>query len=122
MADRGGGRIVNVSSRGSFRGEPGHPAYGASKAALNSFGQSMAKALAPNGIYVTTVAPGYVATDMAAPYLAGEAGAAIKEQSPLHRVASPDEIARMVVFLATPGTEYATGAVVDVNGASYLRT
>jgi 3-oxoacyl-[acyl-carrier protein] reductase len=122
MAARGAGRIVNVSSRGAFRGEPDHPAYGASKAALNSFGQSMAQAPAPHGIYVTTVAPGYVETDMAAPYLAGEAGTAIRRQSPLGRAATPDEIARMVVFLATPGTEYATGAVVDVNGASYLRT
>jgi NAD(P)-dependent dehydrogenase (short-subunit alcohol dehydrogenase family) len=122
MAAHGGGRIVNVSSRGAFRGEPDHPAYGASKAGLNSLGQSMAQALAPHGIYVTTVAPGYVETDMAAPYLAGEAGTAIRRQSPLHRAAHPDEIARMVVFLATPGTEYATGAVVDLNGASYLRT
>jgi NAD(P)-dependent dehydrogenase (short-subunit alcohol dehydrogenase family) len=122
MAAHGGGRIVNVSSRGAFRGEPDHPAYGASKAGLNSFGQSMAQALAPHGIYVTTVAPGYVETDMAARYLAGEAGAAIRKQSPLDRAAQPDEIARVVVFLATPGTEYATGAVVDVNGASYLRT
>ena len=122
MTSRGGGRIVNVSSRGAFRGEPDHPAYGASKAGLNSFGQSMAQALAPHGIYVTTVAPGYVETDMAASYLAGDGGAAVKRQSPLDRAGQPDEIARMVVFLATPGTEYATGAVVDVNGASYLRT
>jgi 3-oxoacyl-[acyl-carrier protein] reductase len=122
MTARGGGRIVNISSRGAFRGEPDHAAYGASKAGLNSFGQSMAQALAPQGVYVTTVAPGYVETDMAAPYLAGEAGSAIRRQSPLDRAGQPDEIARMVVFLATPGTEYATGAVVDVNGASYLRT
>lgn len=59
---------------------------------------------------------------MAAPYLAREAGSAIRRQSPLDRAARPDEVARMVVFLATPGTEYATGAVVDVDGASYLRT
>jgi NAD(P)-dependent dehydrogenase (short-subunit alcohol dehydrogenase family) len=122
MVTNGGGRIVNVSSRGAFRGEPDHPAYGASKAGLNSFGQSMAHALAAHGIYVTTVAPGYVETDMAASYLTGDAGAAVKRQSPLDRAAEPDEIARMVLFLATPGTEYATGAVVDVNGASYLRT
>jgi 3-oxoacyl-[acyl-carrier protein] reductase len=53
MVAGGGGRIVNVSSRGAFRGEPGHPAYGASKAGLNSLGQSMAQALGPHGIYVT---------------------------------------------------------------------
>jgi NAD(P)-dependent dehydrogenase (short-subunit alcohol dehydrogenase family) len=122
MVAAGGGRIVNVSSRGAFRGEPDHAAYGASKAGLNSFGQSMAQALAPHGIYVTMVAPGFVATEMAAPYLDGPAGAAIRAQSPMNRAAAPDEIARVVVFLATPGSESTTGAIVDVNGASYLRT
>jgi NAD(P)-dependent dehydrogenase (short-subunit alcohol dehydrogenase family) len=122
MVAAGGGRIVNVSSRGAFRGEPSHPAYGASKAGLNSLGQSMARALGPHGIYVTTVAPGYVETDMAAPFLDGPDGDAIRAQSPLNRVASAQEVARVVAFLATPGTESLTGAVVDVNGASYLRT
>ena len=118
----GGGRIVNVSSRGAFRGEPDHPAYGASKAGLNSLGQSMAQALGPHGIYVTTVAPGFVDTDMAAPFLRGRGGDAIRAQSPLNRAATPREVAKVVVFLATPGAESTTGAVVDVNGASYLRT
>ncbi len=71
MIPRGGGRIINVSSRGAFRGEPGQPAYGASKAGLNAFGQSLARALGPHGIAVTSVAPGFVATDMAADSLAG---------------------------------------------------
>jgi 3-oxoacyl-[acyl-carrier protein] reductase len=122
MVAAGGGRIVNLSSRGAFRGEPEHPAYGASKAGLNSLSQSMAQALAPHEIYVTTVAPGFVATDMAAPYLDGPAGDAIRAQSPLKRAATVQEVARVVVFLATPGTESMTGAIVDVNGASYLRT
>ena len=122
MVAAGGGRIVNVSSRGAFRGEPDHPAYGASKAGLNSLGQSMARALGGHGIYVTTVAPGYVDTDMAAPFLEGPGGAAIRAQSPLGRAATAEEVARVVVFLATPGAESTTGAVVDVNGASYLRT
>jgi 3-oxoacyl-[acyl-carrier protein] reductase len=122
MAAAGGGRIVNVSSRGAFRGEPDHPAYGASKAGLNSLGQSMARALAGHGIYVTTVAPGFVETDMAAPFLDGPDGDAIRAQSPLGRAATAEEVARVVVFLATPGAESTTGAVVDVNGASYLRT
>jgi 3-oxoacyl-[acyl-carrier protein] reductase len=122
MVAAGGGRIVNLSSRGAFRGEPTHPAYGASKAGLNSLGQSLAQALGPHGIYVTTVAPGFVETDMAAPYLDGPAGDAVRAQSPLKRAASAEEVARVVVFLATPGTEYMTGAIVDVNGASYLRT
>ena len=122
MVANGGGRIVNVSSRGAFRGEPEHTAYGASKAGLNSLGQSLAQELAPYGIYVTTVAPGFVETDMAAELLGGPAGDAIRAQSPLGRAATPDEVARVVVFLATPGAEATTGTVVDVNGASYLRT
>jgi 3-oxoacyl-[acyl-carrier protein] reductase len=122
MVAGGGGRIVNISSRGAFRGEPDHPAYGASKAGLNSLGQSMAQALGRHGIYVTTVAPGFVETDMAAPFLHGPAGDAIRAQSPLNRAATAQEVARVVVFLATPGAESMTGAIVDVNGASYLRT
>jgi NAD(P)-dependent dehydrogenase (short-subunit alcohol dehydrogenase family) len=122
MVEAGGGRIVNVSSRGAFRGEPGHTAYGASKAGLNSLGQSLAQELAPHGIYVTTVAPGFVETDMAAPYLDGPGGEAVRAQSPMNRAASPVEIARVVVFLASPGSESTTGAILDVNGASYLRT
>ena len=122
MVANGGGRIVNVTSRGAFRGEPDHAAYGASKAGLNSLSQSMAKALAPHGIYVTAVAPGFVETDMAAPYLDGPGGPGVRAQSPLGRAAAPEEVARLIVFLATPGTESATGAIVDINGASYLRT
>jgi 3-oxoacyl-[acyl-carrier protein] reductase len=122
MVAAGGGRIVNVSSRGAFRGEPNHPAYGASKAGLNSLGQSRARALGPHGIYVTTVAPGFVETDMTAGLLEGADGDAIRAQSPLNRAATAQEVARVVVFLASPGAEYLTGAIVDVNGASYLRT
>jgi NAD(P)-dependent dehydrogenase (short-subunit alcohol dehydrogenase family) len=122
MIANGGGRIVNVSSRGAFRGEPAHTAYGASKAGLNSLGQSLAQELAPHGIYVTTVAPGFVETDMAAALLDGPAGDSIRAQSPLRRAATPDEVARVVAFLASPGSESTTGAIVDVNGASYLRT
>src|SRR4029450_1959374 len=122
MVAAGGGRIVNISSRGAFRGEPEHPAYGASKAGLNSVGQAMARALGPHGIYVTTVAPGFVDTDVAAPFLQGAAGDAVRAQSPLKRAATAQEVAQVVVFLATPGAESTTGAIVDVNGASYLRT
>jgi NAD(P)-dependent dehydrogenase (short-subunit alcohol dehydrogenase family) len=122
MMKHGGGRIINVSSRGAFRGEPDAPAYGASKAGMNAMGQSLAKALAPHNIYVTTVAPGWVETDMAADYLAGPDGDAIRAQSPLGRVASPDEVAYTVLFLASAGAEFLTGGIIDVNGASYLRT
>ena len=122
MIERGGGRIVNVSSRGAFRGEPRAPAYGASKAALNAMSQSLAQALAPFAIFVCVVAPGFVETDMASRTLAGPEGEAIRSQSPLNRVARPEEVARTVVFLASEGTEFLTGCIVDVNGASYLRS
>ena len=122
MMENGGGRIVNVSSRGAFRGEPYAPAYGASKAGMNALGQSLAQILAPHNIFVGTVAPGWVATDMAQELLDGPEGDEIKNQSPLRRAATPDEVAHAVLFLASEGAEYATGAILDVNGASYLRS
>lgn len=120
--DGGDGRIINVSSRGAFRGEPTGPAYGASKAGMNAMGQSLAKYLAPFNIFVGTVAPGFVETDMAANHLAGPEGESIRQQSPLGRVARPEEVAYAVLFLASPGAEFMTGAIIDVNGASYLRS
>ena len=122
MIRQGGGRIVNVSSRGAFRGEPDAPAYGASKAGMNAMGQSLALALAPHGIFVGTVAPGFVTTDRVAYRLDGPEGANIRRQSPLGRVATPDEVAYTVVFLASEGAEFTTGTIIDVNGASYLRS
>jgi NAD(P)-dependent dehydrogenase (short-subunit alcohol dehydrogenase family) len=116
-----GGRIVNVSSRGAFRGEPGQPAYGASKAGLIAFGQSLARDLGPHGIVVSAVAPGFTETDMAAEELTGARGEARRAESPLGRVATAEEVAAAVVFLASPEATMASGAVLDVNGASYLR-
>lgn len=116
-----GGRIVNVSSRGAARGELRHPAYAASKAGLNALGQSLARALGPYGIAVTTVAPGYVETDMTTEQLAGPEGDGIRAQSPFRRVATPDEIAAAVLYLSSPQAEWASGTIVDLNGASYLR-
>ena len=121
MIAQGGGRIVNVSSRGAFRGEPTGPAYGASKAALNAMSQSLAKYLAPYGITVSVVAPGFVQTDMAREALSGQSGIDIRAQSPFNRVARPEEVAYAVLFLASEGAEFMTGAIIDVNGASYLR-
>jgi 3-oxoacyl-[acyl-carrier protein] reductase len=117
-----GGRIVNVSSRGAFRGEPGQPAYGASKAGLNALGQSLAVALGPLGIAVATVAPGWVETDMTNEALKPPRGDEIRAQSPFHRVARPAEIAAAILWLASADAEWASGAVLDLNGASYLRT
>lgn len=114
-------RIVNVGSRGAFRGEPKNPAYGASKAGIASFGQSLAKSLGARGIAVTTIAPGFVDTDMAAESLAGPQGDEIRGQSPFNRVPTADEVAKAVLFLASPDAEWASGSVLDFNGASYFR-
>lgn len=114
------GRVVNVSSRGAYRGEPDMPAYGASKAALNSFTQSMARALGPVGVTVSAVAPGFVETGMAGWESApDDVRAERRAQSPLGRVARADEVADAVVYLA--GAPWASGSVLDLNGASHLR-
>lgn len=116
-----GGRIINISSRGAVRGEPEHPAYAASKGGLNSLSGSLARRLAPYGIAVATVAPGFVETDMAAEIMATEAGAAVRAQSPFNRIATTEEIAAAVIYLASPQAQWASGAILDLNGASYLR-
>lgn len=121
MRERGG-RIINVSSRGAFRGEPGQPAYGASKAGLNSLTQSLAVALGPYGIAVSAVAPGFVETDMTNEHLKAPRGDEIRAQSPFNRVARPQEIAAAVHWLASAEAEWASGTIVDLNGASYLRS
>lgn len=122
MIKHGSGKIINISSRGAFRGEPTAPAYGASKAGLNAMGQSLAVALAPHNIFVYTIAPGFVETAMARPHLTGERKKEILSQSPIGRVAKPEEIAKTAVFLASKGTDFLTGCIIDVNGASYLRS
>jgi len=119
MRAAGGGRIINISSRGAFRGMPDSPAYGASKAGLNSLGQSLAVALAPAGIAVTTVAPGPIDTELirSSPFFSQ-----MGSQSPFQRTGRADEIAAAVHWLASPHAEWASGGIVDLNGASYLRT
>lgn len=122
MMKNNGGKIVNISSRGAFRGEPDCPAYGASKAGLNAMSQSLAQKLAKHNIFIGVVAPGFVETDMTSEMLSGPNGDEIKKQSPIGRVARPEEVAQAVLFLAAEGSEYMTGAIIDVNGASYLRS
>lgn len=121
MMKSGGGRIVNVSSRGAFRGEPNMPAYGASKAAVNSLSQSLAKALAKHKIYVGVVAPGFTETEMATATLTENERDSLLKESPFGRMAKPEEVAYAIAFLASEGAEYSTGTILDVNGASYLR-
>jgi NAD(P)-dependent dehydrogenase (short-subunit alcohol dehydrogenase family) len=114
------GRIVTVGSRGAYRGEPRVPAYGASKAGVHAMTQSLAVALAPYGIACTGVAPGFIETEMAAAALDGPDGDAIRAQSPFGRVATAGEVAAAVMALAAPQAEWAAGAILDLNGASYL--
>ena len=121
MATQGGGRIINVSSRGAFRGEPGLASPISGLAGLNAFTQSLARALGPHGIAVAAVAPGFVETAMAARHLSGPAGDEIRAQSPFGRVARASEIAAAVLYLASPQAEWASGTIIDLNGASYLR-
>ena len=118
MANNNGGKFINISSRGAFRGEPNAPAYGASKAGLNSLGQSMAKALAKDKIFIYTIAPGFVDTDRVKDLITKE----VKAQSPLNRVATPEEVAETALWLASGNNEFLTGCIIDVNGASYLRS
>jgi NAD(P)-dependent dehydrogenase (short-subunit alcohol dehydrogenase family) len=110
---------VNISSRGAFRGEPKAPAYGASKAGLNALSQSLAKALAPKGIYVFVVAPGWVSTERVSKSVTDPV---VLADQPLGRVATPDEVAQVVTFCALDAPASLTGAILDVNGASYLRS
>ena len=116
----GSGAVVNIGSRGAFKGEPEHPAYAASKAALHAFGQSIAATLAPYGISVSSVAPGVVATERQATTLAGPDGDGLRAQSPFGRVATPEEVAHAVLYLASPEAVWSSGAVLDLNGASYF--
>ncbi len=116
-----GGRLISVGSRGAYRGEPSAPAYGASKAGLQALTQSLAVALAPHGIVAAAVAPGFTDTEMAARILEGPRGPQVRGQSPFDRVASPAEVAATAAWLATEAPEWVSGAVIDLNGASYLR-
>ena len=116
-----GGRIVMVGSRGAYRGEPEVPAYGASKAGMHAYAQSMAVALGSHGIVVTACAPGFTVTHLTEPLLNGPERTEVLAQHPFGKVANPAEIAEAVVWLASPESEWASGAVLDLNGASYLR-
>lgn len=121
MKQTNGGRIINITSRGAFRGEPDMPAYGATKAALNSLTQSLAKAFAKDNIYCTAVAPGFTETDMARATLNAQSEKQLLAENPMGRFANPEEVAAAVLFLASEKAAYCNGTIIDVNGASYLR-
>ncbi|MDP4809722.1 MAG: SDR family oxidoreductase, partial [Saprospiraceae bacterium] len=121
MKKKGGGHIVNVSSRGAYRGEPSMPAYGASKAGLNSLTQSLALALGPFGIAVNAVAPGFTDTERVENIVKGPKENEIAAQSPFNRIAKPEEVAAAVLYLASDQAIFTSGAILDLNGASYFR-
>lgn len=120
MRAAGGGAIVNVASRAAHRGELTFADYGASKAALVNLTKSIARGCAADGITAYAVAPGFVATDMAAADLAAR-GSELAAEVPLGRVASADEVAHVIAFLCSPLARHLNGATLDVNGGSYVR-
>lgn len=126
--DRGGakghirGRIINIASRAAFRGDsPQHWHYAASKAALVGMTRTIARAYAAEGILCFGVAPGFTVSEMTEDYLAGRGGAKIVADIPLGRIATTDEVAEVIRWLATDAPASSTGTIVDVNGASYVR-
>jgi NAD(P)-dependent dehydrogenase (short-subunit alcohol dehydrogenase family) len=116
------GRIINVSSRAAFRGDsPQHWHYAASKGALVSMTRTIARGYAAEGILCFAVAPGFTVSEMTDEYLAGRGGKKIVADIPLGRVATTDEVAEVIRWLATDAPASATGSIIDVNGASYVR-
>jgi NAD(P)-dependent dehydrogenase (short-subunit alcohol dehydrogenase family) len=121
--DRGdGGRIVNIASRAAFRGDsPQHWHYAASKAALVGMTRTIARGYAAEGILCFGVAPGFTVSEMTEEYLQGRGGAQIIADIPLGRVATTDEVAEVIRWLAVDAPASASGSIIDVNGASYVR-
>jgi NAD(P)-dependent dehydrogenase (short-subunit alcohol dehydrogenase family) len=120
--ESGGGRIVNVSSRAAYRGDsPQHWHYAASKAGMIGMTKSIARGFASENILAFAVCPGFTMTGMAEDYLESRGGDKLLADIPLGRVADTDEVAEAVRWLALDAPPSATGAVIDVNGASYVR-
>ena len=120
--DKGGGRIVNVASRAAYRGDsPQHWHYAASKAGMIAVTKTIARGYAADGVLAFAVCPGFTMTGMAEEYLASRGGAKLLADIPLGRVADAAEVAETVRWLAVDAPPSATGAVIDVNGASYVR-
>ena len=116
------GRIVNVASRAAFRGDsPQHWHYAASKGAMVSMTRTIARGYAADGVLCFAVAPGFTVSEMTEEYLAGRGGAKIVADIPLGRVSTTDEVAEVIRWLAIDAPASATGSIVDVNGASYVR-
>jgi NAD(P)-dependent dehydrogenase (short-subunit alcohol dehydrogenase family) len=120
--ENSGGRIVNVASRAAYRGDsPQHWHYAASKAGILGMTKSIARGYAADNILAFAVAPGFTVSEMTAEYLQGRGGAQIVADIPIGRVAHTSEVAEAIRWLAIDAPASATGTVVDVNGASYVR-
>jgi NAD(P)-dependent dehydrogenase (short-subunit alcohol dehydrogenase family) len=120
--EEGGGRIVNVASRAAYRGDsPQHWHYAASKAGMIGMTKSIARGYAADAVLAFAVCPGFTASEMIDDYMASRGGQKIVADIPLGRVAGADEVAETVRWLAVEAPASATGAVIDVNGASYVR-
>jgi 3-oxoacyl-[acyl-carrier protein] reductase len=120
--ETGGGRIVNIASRAAHRGDsPAHWHYAASKAGMLAMTKTIARGYAAEGIYAFAICPGFTMTGMAEEYLASRGGDKLLADIPLGRVAQPEEIAEMARWCALDAPPSMTGAVLDANGASYVR-
>ena len=117
-----GGRIVNIASRAAYRGDsPQHWHYAASKAGMVAMTKTIARGYAAQDILAFAICPGFTMTGMAEDYLASRGGDRLLADIPLGRLASPQEVAEVARFLAFDAPPSMTGAVIDVNGASYVR-
>ena len=119
MKRQGGGKIINISSRSAFRGETEYIAYAASKAAMVNFTRSTARALATNNILAYAVAPGFIDAGMGREGIARQ-GDEIRSQIPSGKIGTPQDVANVVLFLASDLSDYLTGSTIDVNGGAYL--
>lgn len=118
----GGGRIVNIASRAAYRGDsPAHWHYAASKAGMVAMTKTIARGYAAQGVYAFAICPGFTMTGMAEDYLASRGGDKLLADIPLGKVADPEEVAEIAAFCALSAPPSMTGAVLDVNGASYVR-
>ncbi|MHA7818529.1 MAG: SDR family NAD(P)-dependent oxidoreductase [Erythrobacter sp.] len=117
-----GGRLVHVASRAAYRGDsPAHWHYAAAKGGMVAMHKTIARAYASEGILSFAVTPGFTDTSMAGDYLMSRGGAGLLGDIPLGRVATPEEIARIITFCALDAPPSMTGAVIDANGASFVR-
>ena len=122
QASEASGRIVNIASRAAYRGDsPAHWHYAASKAGMVAMTKSIARAYARDGIYAFAICPGFTMTGMVEDYLASRGGDKLLADIPLGKVADPEEVAAIAKFCALDAPPSMTGAVLDVNGASYVR-